>query len=332
MSSCSWSALIRQLTPPGGEAAPDMAGTYVLRLFGRLGYLLYALILAATLLWLLFPAEAVHRRLVRAVNEASAPRQWEIGAMELRFPGEVRLRDIEAFAGAGEKTPLIHFSTIVLRPRLRDSLGQRQLVADFQAELARGEVAGVLRVARDGRQVRIDARAQGLRLRELRLLEEMLDRSLEGIAGAIIAASIDLPGRRFEELRADVRIDQGRVWLKRAILHHSSLPFSLVGATLVLDGDNLTISEGKVDSPLFSGEFAGELRSRGVPTEGRLDVHGRLLPRPPLFKGVDNPALLRMLRARLEDNTLPFRISGSLVEPGIHFEEYSALFESLEKE
>jgi hypothetical protein len=47
---------------------------------------------------------------------------------------------------------------------------------------------------------------------------------------------------------------------------------------------------------------------------------------------VDNASLLKVIRTQLKDKTVPFRVSGDLYNPGIHFEEFSLLFQSLEKE
>ena len=44
-------------------------------------------------------------------------------------------------------------------------------------------------------------------------------------------------------------------------------------------------------------------------------------PKTKFFKGLDNTVALQAFRVQLKDNSLPFRISGDLSNPGIHYEE-----------
>jgi hypothetical protein len=97
-------------------------------------------------------------------------------------------------------------------------------------------------------------------------------------------------------------------------------------------GEALQLEQGTVESELLSGQFNGEIKLEQDPTTSRLDIRGTLQPRANFFNNVNNAAALQNFRAQLKNNPLPFRVSGDLYNPGIHFGEFSLLFQSLEKE
>lgn len=75
------------------------------------------------------------------------------------------------------------------------------------------------------------------------------------------------------------------------------------------------------------------LKLRGIDLAlSQLDLKGTMQPKTKFFKGLDNTVALQAFRVQLKDNSLPFRVSGDLSNPGIHFEEYSMHVQTLEKE
>ena len=95
----------------------------------------------------------------------------------------------------------------------------------------------------------------------------------------------------------------------------------------------MALTDGTVESNLFSGTFAGDLRLRPDPGASLVTLTGSLSPRSEFFSAAGgDSAGLQAIRTRLRDRPLPFRVTGALRDPGVHFEEFSLLFDALSKE
>jgi type II secretion system protein N len=302
------------------------------RLAGCLGYLLYAVGLLGLLLWLLFPREPLHRLLVRFLNTSLPACSWQVQAIEWRIFEGVTLRAVEGYEPREEKKPLVRLDALTLRPDFVGMLRTRQMRVDYRLALARGTVNGSLQTTGDRKQVRFEGTLQGVQLAEMALVSRLLQRNMDGVIAATFDGIAQRDSMRIGEINGKVRIDNGRLELKRPILNHAVLPFSQATMALQLRGEMVKVEQGRIESALFSGQFEGAVELDQDMARSRVVVQGTILPRPEFFKGVDNPALLQVFRNRLKDDSLPFRVSGNLAEPGIHFEEYSLLFQSLEEE
>jgi hypothetical protein len=197
--------------------------------------------------------------------------------------------------------------------------------------LAKGTVAGTLQIG-GKKGLRVEGSVQGLQLAECAVLARQLEREVQGTVSATFGGRIQPLSGEIAEMEAKLSVDHGRLGLKRAILDHTVVPFSRAAVTLRGRGESLQLEQGMIDSELGNGQFSGEIKLIRDPATSQLDIRGTMQPRPAFFKGVDNASLLKVIRTQLKDKTVPFRVSGDLYNPGIHFEEFSLLFQSLEKE
>jgi hypothetical protein len=179
------------------------------------------------------------------------------------------------------------------------------------------------------KELHVEGAAQNFRLTDFPLLGRQLGRTLQGSVSGTFSGTI---GPAKGEMEARVQVENGRLGLKRPILGHTELPFSQGTFTLHGRGEKLELEQGRVESELFEGQFSGTITMHREPALSQLDVKGTMQPKTKFFKGLDNTVALQAFRVELKDNSLPFRISGDLSNPGIHFEEYSMLVQTLEKE
>lgn len=309
----------------------------MLRKFGRwivasLGYLFYTLVVLGACLWLLFPRDSLHRLLIRSLDTAFAPVQWRVGTLAFTLPMAVRLERVEGYGQGDENKPLVRIDSLVVTPDLREMVKTRQLKAAYQMTLAKGTVAGALAMRDRKSGLHFDGAMQEIQLTELSALTRPLQREVHGVAAGSFTGVLGLHPVAISELEAKVRVENGSLQLLKPVLGHVVLPFAQATANIALRGDRVQVASGVVNSPLFAGEFAGEVRLHQDIAASTIAVKGSLQPRPELFKEVTgNPAVLQVVRQRLQDRALPFRLSGDLRSPAIHFEEFAVLLETLEK-
>jgi len=302
------------------------------RLGGWFGYLFFALLLLVFFLWLLFPKEALPRLLVQYLNGAYPQLSWQIRSVSWQFPEGVRLGGIEGYGVQETNKPRLRVDLLELRPDISGMWKAKRPRAGYRLLLAKGVVAGTMQLDNWHAGLQVDGTVAGVQLTECPLLARALDRELRGTLSATFKGLLPLTADQHGEMEASVSIDNGRLALRRPILAHRILPFSRATVLLQRRGDVLRLAQGQVESELFNGQFSGDIGLLREPTAGRIDITGTLQPRPEFFKGVSSGAVLRLIRTQLKDNLLPFRLSGDLYDPGIGFEEYSMLFQTLEKE
>ena len=299
-----------------------------------LGYLLFTLAALGLCLWLLFPKDGVHRLLVRSLNAALPEAQWRVGSVAFAFPLAVRLERIEGYARDDDAKPLLLIDQLTVAPDMGEAVRAQRLKAAYSLALAKGTVVGTLSMQDRKSGLRVDGTLQGVQLPDLAALTRPLQRDVQGVlAGSFDGVLRFTPSVSVKELNAKVRVENGRLALKQPVLGNTVLPFAQVSATLALKGQQLQLTEGMVDSKLFAGAFTGEVRLRKDFPASALAVKGNLQPRPELFKGVaGKAAALQAVRMQFKDRPLPFRLSGDLRAPAIHFEEFAVLLKTLEKE
>jgi type II secretion system protein N len=296
------------------------------------GYLLYAVGLIALLLWLLFPQEAVRQYLEAALNRVSPNLRWQIEAVALEIPDGFMLQVIEGYEKGEGKIPLLRINSLTLWPDIAASLQAGCPQAGYRIIAGKGSATGVVRMTDGQKELHVDGAAQNFRLMDFPWLSRQLGRTLQGSVSGIFSGTIVPAKGEMAELEARVQVENGRLGLKRPILGHTELPFSLGTVILHGHGEKLELEQGRVESELFDGQFSGTITMHRDPALSQLDLKGTMYPKTQFFKGLDNTVALQAFRVQLKDNSLPFQISGDLSNPGIHFAEYAMLVETLEKE
>jgi len=297
-----------------------------------MGYLLYTLALLLLLLWVFFPQEPLRRLLVQYLNNASPGLSWQVQAITLQVPEGIIVAGIKGYGAQDKNQPLVQVDSLCLWPHIPGMLHTRRPRAGYRLLMAQGVVAGTLQRNGGKTGLHVDGSMQGLQLAECPLLPLLLQRNPQGVVSADFAGIIEFSLGKISDLEAKLRVDNGLLDLKRPILNHGSLPFSQISFTLRSSGATIQLEQGLVDSELFSGQFAGAIQLSRDPGASRIDIKGTLQPRPPFYEGMNNTPVLESIRSQLENRSLPFLLSGDLNNPGIHFEEFSLLFLSLEKE
>lgn len=298
-----------------------------------LGYVLYTLTMTGVCLWLMFPRDALHRLLVRSFDATLAPLQWRVGALAFALPVAVSLEAIEGYSRADKQQPLVRVDSLMVTLDLAMLLREGKIKTDVRMKLAKGTIDGALSLQRRTMDLGFTGTMQGVRVEELAVIMRSMQRDVQGAASGSLSGTLRLKPLALSETLAKFRLEDGRLELKQPVLGHTVLPFTLASATLALKGDRLAVTEGNIDSSLGVGEFTGEIGLQKAWTLSPLAVKGRVQPRPELFKSfADTPPALQAVRQRLKDRPLPFRLSGELGAPAIHFEEFAVLFEALNAE
>lgn len=301
------------------------------RIGSGIGYLLYVAGVLAVVLWFLFPQETMRRSLEQGLGRIWPAMHWRIGAMAVAMPPSMVLSDVQGADRAGEKKTLVRCDRVTVHPQLLESLKTQKLQVDYRVEIGKGSISGRLWIGFGGGDLHVEGTAQRLSLADIPWIHHQLGRALHGLVSGRFTGVVPQDDRP-PTLDADIRVESGRVGLKHSILSHSELPISLASVTLQRRGTIMHVDKGMVDSELLDGHFSGTITLNPVPMFSQVDLQGDVQPKKKFFRAVSNTLAYEAFRLQLKENTLPFKITGTLIEPGIHYEEYAILFQKLEKE
>lgn len=297
--------------------------------FRGLGYLVYTLVAAVIALWLLFPARNVQQYLMHALERLAPGTQWQVGRVELRLPLILRVQEVVGSLGNTEAPP-VQIDQLEIWPDWNASLREHTLWVNYQLRLGPGALRG--RISRQEQRYRFYGKAQGLQLESVALLARLLGRKLQGRISAVYEGSLCPATQGASSWKVQATLENGRLSLLRPLLHHTEVVFTQASMLLRGQGREITISEGRLDSPLGKGWFNGRLRMMPDPLQSQLKLRGGFSPQPAFFAGLENTVALQSVRLELQDKPLPVSLSGTLLHPGVHFEGLAMQMYALERE
>jgi type II secretion system protein N len=286
----------------------------------------YALGILVVLLWFLFPREAVQRLLLASASSMVPELHWRVQTVTLQWPLQLQVEHLAGYSASDEQRPQVRVDTCTVQPEWMSSLKTRRLQVGYSLGVGKGGVSGMMHFG--GQPLRVTAvrgTAHDLQLADCPLLARRLGRKIDGLLSGTFAGG---DGR----VNARIKVAQGSVGLKRPVLAHTELPFADMTMMLQGDGTQWQLEQGAVESPLFTGQFTGTLTLAGKASPPWIDLKGNVRPTASFFHGLPESVALQAVRVRLKDSPLPFRISGDVAQPGLHFEEFAILFQTLEKE
>ncbi len=299
---------------------------------GAIGYLLYGLTVLVILLWLLFPREAIRRFVEQSLHGAVPGVRWQIGALHLDLAGGLLLEVVEGYKPDDDSTRLLRMDTLIVQPLFLSSLRSGSPMARYSSAIGRGNLAGTVNWLSGERKLAVTGTVEDLKLTDAPVLDHLIGRAMQGTVSGVFEGNVRLSARELVSFQAEMRVDEGSVGLQQPILGHSDLPFTRVKVLLHGRDGVISMEQGEILSSLFDGRFAGKFSMQGGDLFNRLEVRGVLNPKNALFKWVDNAVALQAFRVQLKENALPFTITGGLMDPGIHFEEYAMQMQTLERE
>lgn len=297
-----------------------------------IGYLVYTLAVLAVLLWLLFPQEKVRDLIVRQLNAVSPGLHWKVSTSSLRLSDGITLQAIEGYEQGTTSKPLIRIESLHLRPDIKESMNTKRLVLAYDLDFAKGTVAGTLVLQRKSREVLFNGTMRGLQLDAVQMLSRQLQRKVQGTVSGSFRGTMATVPFAVAAMAADLQVENGQAELKQPVLGNAVIPFSRATVAVQLKDGKVNMEHGTVQSQLFTGTFSGEIKPGRDVAASTLAIRGALNPQAEFFRRIRNPMAVQTLRSQLKGKSLPFQVSGTLQNPGIYFEEYSMLFESLQKE
>jgi len=279
-------------------------------------YLLYALVLTVTLLYVRFPKEEFRSFCEYRFEQFLGDTQCRISKINYIFPLTVVFEDVKiGNPGAGQDR--VQMDRLQLSPRLSSLFTSWTIVG----ELYSGTLEAIVTVPSDDDFFYVkEIYGKGLDVAKVLSGLPSLEREITGV--------LTFTGEYKTEFRHPLAgFGSGRVRIENGILHlqHTVLTVDAVEFQLIrIDGeygDNaLHLLDGNMEGKQFDAEFTGILQSPFPVTDGRLDIIGSLAPRKKFLRETPKVRkLLRRLRQNTGESTVSFKLGGTLYKPTFRY-------------
>ena len=276
------------------------------------GLAVYALILFLFLTFYRLPAD----RLIAATTAHATQGRLNIEVRGITpiLPAGYRLEEISCIVKLGETSASDRLKSLTLRPGLLRFMAG-YLPVRFACALQRGQLDGTAGASlfRGPRKGYFTIDASEVYLEDFNILQSLSHRALKGRlkGGMTIEGNLTDPSQLSGEGR--ILCERGSIGTKLSIPGLEAVPFDALTLAFTAENGKVTLKEGDMKGPMFSGSLAGEIRLAKKITRSQVMIEARLTPGPLLR----NNEMARQFLAESPRGPLVITVKGTLERPSI---------------
>ncbi|NVL90266.1 MAG: type II secretion system protein GspN [Desulfobacterales bacterium] len=287
----------------------------------RFGYLLFALVLTAALLYYRFPSDVLRDHLQAAADKAAPSLLLSVDRIEPSIPiGLNFLKTKIAFKDIPDRV-IFTADSFLLRPQLMELLRGKSKYS-FHGIAYKGDLNGCVYIKKDGTNGFIDTEIElkNIHIGDYTYLAYLIGRHIEGTLGGTISYKGRHDSLTTGSGKANLTLSHGRIKLLRPLLTFDSIDFNEMGIEMVLKKQKIKIARLKFKGRQLQGTLSGTITLKEEFTKSILDLRGTVEPFAALFKNATGiQDTVKIFKERLNMGTLSFVIRGTLKEPKVKF-------------
>jgi type II secretion system protein N len=284
------------------------------------GYLLFVLILTVSLLYYLFPADAVRDYFQAKGRRANPPLALSVDRVAPSVPIGVKFTKTKVALEDVPDRVILNVDRLLIRPKLLSLLlGKSQF--SFHCEAYQGDVSGSVQLRKDP-EVGFDTEIalRNIRIGDYPYLSHLLGRPLKGTLGGTISYSGQSKPMADGSGEANLKLSDGSLELLQPFLTLKSIDFSEMEVEIALNKESLNVTRLELKGKQLQGTLSGTITLKEQFGQSSLDLKGTIEPFAALFKsnaGMQNTVAI--FKQRLTKGTLSFVIRGTVKEPQVEF-------------
>ncbi len=284
------------------------------------GYVFYALIITAGLLYLRFPSGLIKDYLETRGERSNSPFSISIGQVSPSLPFGLKLHEARVAQRANPNKIIFRADRVYIKPTI-GTLFVGNLNFCFESLAYDGVLEGCTNFSEKSLQAPFST---SMVLKDIRLakydLRSLIGRHVEGRLDGTVAynGKNDLLIEGSGE--ADLRLSDGRLELLQPILSLDSIDFSQISIKMALQNRKINLTQVALEGPNMRGTLSGIISLQKDIGKSQLDLRGTIEPFSDFFKSLPGTRdTVKLFQRRLKRGTLTFIIRGTLTEPSIQF-------------
>lgn len=294
-----------------------------------LGYGGYTVAVVLFLLWFLFPTDSFRVWLQNQLENSHPELEWKVKELRLAWPLSIVAAGIQAADAEAEK-PLIYVEEVKVRPDF-NAIKELTNKYSFKYRLnsLNGSVIGTLSVEREGRMIDCSGQIKEMQVGGLEEFWRKAGRTVKGKMSGTFDYAGEWQNLVSGQLQADLVMKDGSIELLQPVMGLEKLDFNQLNSSLSSKNQVVTMTGGKIESTLFAVDFSGNVTMNDNLLDSSLDINGSFEPRPELFGNLQDAAMVKLVKDQLRDGKLSFKVTDTLMTPGIIFQGVSGVIDGV---
>ena len=278
------------------------------------GIALYVFILFLLMAFYRLPAD----KLIAATMESLTKGRLLFKAEEVSpvLPPGYRLEEVSYGIFLRDTLTKDHFKSLTFGPDYTE-IFMGYLPIKFNGVMPRGKIHGKtgLSIKSRGRKGYLTIRVSDVYLEDLNILRSFSDRSFKGKLRGEIKLEGNLTDLSKIYGEGHFSLEKGSIDTRVNIPGMEVIPFKGIKLAFSIKDGIMVLDNSKMDGPMFSGDFSGEIRLKNKIANSEIDITARMRPGPLLE---NNPLTGKFLAGVLKGNDpLIIKIRGNLNRPYI---------------
>lgn len=239
-----------------------------------LGYVGFALVISAILLYLNFPSEPVRRYLETLAGEVAPTLTCRLGRIEPELPFALKARAVSLHRTGTSEIPLFKGRALVLWPDI-SALARGRAGLGFACRAYGGRITGTAVAATLSAKGPYETavRIEEVVLERYPVLHEILERKISGtLDGKIFLRIAENAGALAGAGTGDISIKNGRVEFEEPFLDLDGLDLNRVTAGLRLEGRRLLVDRFELEGLQMAAHGSGTVVLDPVIQESAIDM------------------------------------------------------------
>ena len=283
------------------------------------GYIVYAILVTAVLLYYRFPSEALQSHLVRMAGRMDPGIIFSARSLDPSFPPGLRLQEPVFSLKKRPETPFFKAQHLSVRPGI-GSLILGDTTWFFDAQAYGGIINGHIQSGEDGKIDGFFLSLKNVRLHEYAFLPHF---GVGDFAGNL-KGNITYKGSPDRIVRGegagDILISEGKIDLLNPFLGLETIPFGKLNVRFTLKKGTINLTSVSLDGKGFQGSLSGTIRLNRITDRSRLNLRGTIEPIASFLETLKGgPALLSLFGGGRKDSKRSFVIQGTFRSPKFRF-------------
>jgi type II secretion system protein N len=282
-----------------------------------LGYILFAILLTASLLYYRFPSDAFRNYLQATAERINSRYLLSIGYVSPTFPPGFSLRKTKLSLKINPDDGLFMADSVVITPEIWSFLKGRSGYR-FKCLAYRGVLKGSIHFFGNSINSPFSASAdfKDIRIDDYSTVSSITGSDIKGVIEGTIEYSGQLNSLIDGAGEAKITVSNGRVKLPQPILSFESIDFDVIRMTMSLNDQKIYLKHVGLKWQEIAGELSGTIFLTKEISKSRLNLKGAIELLTGRVKGSkETMNVVRLLRTQAKNGKLNFIVGGTFSSP-----------------
>lgn len=282
-----------------------------------LGYIFFAILLTASLLYYRFPSDAFRNYLQATAEKINSQYLLSIGDVRPTFPPGFSFRKTKLSLKINPGPSLFMADSLVIRPVIWSFLKGRSGYR-FKCLAYGGSLKGSVYFSENSINSPFSAsvKFRDIRIGDYSTVSSITGNNIKGIIGGTIKCSGQLNSLIDGAGEAKITVSNGRIELPQPILSFESIDFDVIRMTMSLNDQKINLKHVGLKWQEIAGELSGTIFLTKEISKSRLNLKGAIELLAGRAKGSkETMNVVRLLRTQAKNGKLNFIIGGTFSSP-----------------